>query len=157
MSKFLTELEQRCCQENENLWELLSPLVYQSDMLRDPASSSSMSGVVEIPKGFICDGSSTRHIPLVSFIWGSTAHREGFLHDYFFRTNSIPVVSFAMANSLFLEAMDAREKSIWVKYPMWIGVWLGGYFSYHKKTVNWKPSDKTMCGPDPTSSELVKP
>ena len=147
MAKFLSELKVKCCQENENLWELEDDLNYQSDL----------AGVVHIPAGFICDMASTRHIPLVSFIWGSRAHREGILHDYLYRINSVPVVSFAMANAVFIEAMESRAKSFWVRYPMFWGVWLGGYFSYHKKKVDWKPSDTVDCGPpDPTDSELVK-
>ena len=147
MSKFLSELKVKCCQENENLWELTDDLNYESDMV----------GVVHIGAGFMCDMASTRHIPLVSLIWGSRAHREGVLHDYLYRINSVPVVSFAMANAIFIEAMESRAKSFWVRYPMFWGVWLGGYFSYHKKTVEWKPSDKASCDPpDPTDSELVK-
>ena len=147
MSRFLSELKIKCCETNENLWQLEAPLVYESDML----------GLVTVPAGFWTDLASTRHIPLVSFIWGSTAHREGVLHDYAYRIDSNPVCSFGMANSLFAEAMEAREKKPWVRWPLFWGVWIGGYFSYHERKVNWQPSDKTMCGPDPTSSELVKP
>ena len=132
MSKFFTELELRCCQSDENYWILEAPLIYQSDMLK---------GVIEIPVGFCCDGASTRHIPFVSFIWGSTAHREAFLHDYFYCIDSKPVVSFGMANSLFLEAMEARGKGFFTRYPMFWGVWIGGYFSYHERYVSWRPGD----------------
>jgi len=154
MAKFLSELKVKCCQENENLWELEDDLIYRSDMM---GQLPAYRGLITIPKGFVCDMASTRHIPLVSFIWGSRAHREGILHDYLYRINSVPVVSFAMANAVFIEAMESRDKSFWVRYPMFWGVWLGGYFSYHKKTVEWKPSDKASCDPpDPTDSELVK-
>jgi hypothetical protein len=129
MSKFLTELVIKCCPTNENLWQLEEDLVYQSDLV----------GLVTVPAGLWTDLASTRHIPLVSFIWGSTAHREGVLHDYLFRVDANPVVSFAVANSVFIEAMEARGKSIWVKYPMFWGVWIGGYFSYHEKKVDWQP------------------
>ena len=146
-SKFLTELQVNCCDTNENLWDLVVPLIYDSDLI----------GRVTVEKGFFSDLASTRHIPLVSFIWGSRAHREGVLHDYLYRINSVPVVSFAMANAVFIEAMESRDKSFWVRYPMFWGVWLGGYFSYHKKMVEWKPSDEVDCGPpDPTDSELIK-
>jgi len=131
MSKFLTELELRCCQSDENYWILEAPLVYQSDML----------GEVTIPAGFVTDLASTRHIPGVSFLWGSTAHREGVLHDYAYRIDSNPVCSFSMANSLFLEAMEARGKGFFTRYPLFFGVWIGGYFSYHERFVSWKPGD----------------
>lgn len=151
MAEFLSELEIRCCPEDENYWELDAPLIYRSDMLTDPASSSSTSGVIVVPKGFTCDLCSTRHIPFVSFIWGNRAHREGCLHDYVFRIDSNPVCSFSLANSLFIEAMEARGKSAWVRYPMFWGVWLFSYWgSYHKKTVDWKPGDEP-----PDSGEMI--
>jgi len=141
MAKFLSELELKCSQANENYWFLDAPLLYKSDLLTDPLSSAD-TGIITIPSGFCCDLASTRHIPGVSFIWGSTAHREGVLHDYLYRIDSAPVVSFAMANSIFIEAMECRGKKWWVKYPMFWGVWIGGYFSYHEKKVDWKPTEE---------------
>jgi hypothetical protein len=136
MAKFLTELAVKCCSTDENLWILAEPLVYESDLV----------GLVTVPEGFYTDLASTQHIPLVSFIWGDRAHREAVIHDYLYRINSDPVVSFSMANSVFIEAMEARDKSFWVKYPMFWGVWIGGYFSYHSKTVDWKPGgEKPVC------------
>lgn len=146
MARFLTELEIKCCETNENLWQLTEPLVYQSDMV----------GLVTVPAGFWTDLASTRHIPLVSFIWGDTCHREGCLHDALFRIDSKPLVGFGMANSIFMEAMEAREKGFFVRWPMFFGVWIGGYFSYHKKRMDWSPSDKVECDP-PTDDMLVQP
>jgi hypothetical protein len=152
MSKFITELEIKGCHWNENLWELSESLIYASDLLKDPLSSSSMSGVVVVPKGFYTDLASTRHIPLVSFIWGDRAHREAVIHDYLYRVDSDPVVSFGMANSVFIEAMEARDKSFWVKYPMFWGVWLGGFFSYHTKKIDWHPGDDPPVCEDPNTA-----
>jgi len=42
------------------------------------------------------------------------------------------------ANRIFLEAMRVRGKAWWVKYPMFVGVCLGGYFSFRKKYVTDK-------------------
>lgn len=162
MSAFLTELEIRCCPEDENLWELEEPLLYKSDLLTDPASSSSTSGLIAVPKGFITDLASTRHIPFVSLIWGSTAHREACLHDALYRSDvMVPGyepggISFSMANAIFREAMLSRDKGVFVRWPMFFGVWIGGYFSYHTKKMDWKPSDKVECEP-PTDNRLVQP
>ena len=141
MGKFLSELEIRCCQENENYWILYSPLVYESDIL----------GIITIKAGFVTDLASTRHIPGVSFIWGSTCHREACIHDYLYRIDSKPVVSFSLANSIFAEAMESRGKSGWVRWPMFWGVWIGGYFSYHKRYVDWKPGDDPPVCNDTTA------
>ena len=147
MSKFITELKIKCCETNENLWQLEAPLVYESDLLV----------LVTVPAGFWTDLASTRHIPLVSFIWGNSCHREAVIHDALYRIDSDPVISFSLANSVFMEAMEARCKGFFTRWPMYFGVFIGGYFSYHKKKMDWKPSDKASCEPpDPTDSELVK-
>jgi len=149
MSQFLTELEIKCCPEDENFWELEAPLLYKSDLLTDPASSSSTSGLITVPKGFITDLASTRHIPFVSMIWGSTAHREAVVHDYLYCLDSVPLVSFGQANAVFKEAMEVWEKGFFTRYPMWLGVWIGGWFHFHKKSVTWKPGDDPPAVDDP--------
>jgi Protein of unknown function (DUF1353) len=151
MSKFLTELEIKCCLENENLWELEAPLLYKSDLLTDPTSSSSTSGLITVPKGFVTDLASTRHIPFVSMVWGSTAHREAVVHDYLYCLDSVPLVSFSMANAIFKEAMEARDKGFFTRYPMWLGVWIGGWWHFHKKSINWRPGDDPPVCIDPNS------
>jgi len=40
-----------------------------------------------------------------------------------------------MANKIFKEAMHCRKKSMFIRYPMYAGVVIGGYPSYHKKNV----------------------
>jgi hypothetical protein len=139
MAKFITEhLDIRDCNDDEHYWELRSPLIYDSDLI----------GRVKIEVPFFTDLASTAHVPFVNFIWGGKAHKEAVLHDFLYRTNSKPVVGFAMANSVFIEAMEARGKSFWVRYPMFTGVWIGGYFSFHEKTVEWRPGDGACQPPD---------
>jgi len=138
MAEFLSDLKIRCHPTNENYWELEAPLIYRSDMV----------GLITVPEGFCCDLASTRHIPFVSFIWGNRAHREAVIHDYLYRTDSKPVVGFGLANSIFLEAMESRGKEFLIRWPMYLGVILGGYWSYHKNKVDWKPDGTTpVCEP----------
>jgi hypothetical protein len=124
VAKFLTELDIKCV--NDDLWELDSPLIYESDILER---------TVSMPKGFRTDLASVPRIPLVYMAWGGRAHREAVLHDYLYRIDSDPVVSFSIANAVFYEAMKAREKPFYVRYPMFWGVCLGGITSYHKRKV----------------------
>jgi len=65
------------------------------------------------------------------------AHYEGVVHDWLYRYDSIPLVSFGMANKVFLEAMICRDKSWWIKYPMYWGV-CTARLAYHKRSVNDK-------------------
>jgi hypothetical protein len=136
MSQFLSDLIIRCSESCENIWMLDEPLIYESDQL----------GIIIVPKGFMTDLASTRHIPFVSMIWGDTAHREAVVHDYLYCIDSEPVVGFSTANSVFIEAMKARDKGIFVRYPMFWGVWIGGYPHYHVHKVDWNPEDN-QCQP----------
>lgn len=125
MSKFVTELEVKlACGDCK--WELESRLIYQSDLLGD---------IVVIPTGFQTDLASVPRIPIAYEAFGGRAHREAVLHDFLYRIDSQPVVSFMTANRVFLEAMKARGKSFFVRRGMFLGVCIGGYFSYHRKKV----------------------
>lgn len=130
MSKFLTELEATLL-NNDTVWELDSPLVYESDLLKQ---------TLTVPKGFQTDFASVPRIPFFYTLFGDRAHRESVLHDYLYRIDSEPVVTYNKANGVFYEAMKLRGKSIFVRYPMFWGVCLGGSGSYHKKKVG-----DTLC------------
>jgi len=124
MSKFLTGLD--IALNDNGIWVLRSPLIYQSDILCCD---------VEAPTGFQTDLASVPRLPIVYWFWGGRAHREAVLHDYLFRVDSIPVVPFSVANAVFLEAAKSRGKALCIRYPMFWGVWIGGYSSYHKHLV----------------------
>lgn len=129
MSKFLTNLVLKDLEENEGIFMIVETLVYYSSLLNKEIS---------IPRGFETDLASVPRIPLVYLSWGGKAHREGVLHDYLFRKNSEPVVSFLLANRIILEAMESRGKPFYIRYPIFVGVCVGGYFCYHKKRVEDK-------------------
>jgi len=129
-SGFVTELyvELKPSRDDE-IWVVTRPLIYNSELL---------GRQVTVQHGFETDLSSVPRIPFVFWFWGGRAHREGVLHDYLYRGDSYPEVSFSVANSVFLEAMKSRGKPWNVRYPMYWGVTAGGYFSYHKKLVGDK-------------------
>ena len=129
-SHFITELyvELKPGRDDE-IWVVTKPLIYNSELLNCQ---------IIVPVGFETDLSSVPRIPFVFWFWGGRAHREGVLHDYLYRSNSNPNVSFSKANRVFLEAMKSRGKPWNVRYPMYYGVCLGGFFSYHKRIVGAK-------------------
>jgi len=123
MPKFLTELDVICI--NDGAWRLNAPLVYESDIV----------GMVEVPKGFETDFASVPRVPVFFTLFGDRAHREAVLHDYLYRTDSIPVALRKQADEVFLEAMKERGKGFFVRWAMYAGVRAGGWTAYHKKCV----------------------
>jgi len=124
MSKFLTELDVRL--KDNKIWVLDSSLAYESNLV----------GKIEVPSRFETDFASVPRLPVIYLLWGDRAHREAVLHDYLYRMDSIPLVSFSTANKVFLEAMKIREKNWFVRWPMFLGVKFGGHSSYHKRKVS---------------------
>ena len=124
MAKFLTDLDGRCI--DDGCWLLLSPLVYQSDIV----------GRIVVPAGFCTDFASVPRVPFIYELFGDRAHHESVIHDYLYRIDSIPEATYSQANDVFFEAMEVRGKGTVVRYGMWYGVCLGGWGAYHKKKVN---------------------
>ena len=126
MSEFLTELDFKLSPRKENVFILKSPLVYYSDLLGREITAG---------ERFNTDLASVPRIPIIYELWGNRAHYEAVIHDLLFRKDSEPVVSFMMANRIFLEAMECRGKSQHIRYPMFWGVCIGAYPAYHKRKV----------------------
>ena len=125
-SGFLSDLCLRLKPGTDNIWILDHTLIYQSAII----------GQVCVLDGFETDLASVRRVPVVYNLWGNRAHREAVLHDYLYRSDSVPAVTKEQADSVFLEAMKSRGVAWWIRYPMYAGVMLGGGSSYHKLFVN---------------------
>ena len=123
-SKFLSDLDIGLKPTSEGIWVLDSPLSYYSELL---------GCVVMAQSRFNTDLASVPRIPIVHSWWGGMAHREAVIHDYLFCIDSIPVVPFQIANKVFLEAMESRGKSFFIRHPMYMGVCAFGKPSYHKR------------------------
>jgi hypothetical protein len=128
VARFLTELDIRLI-EDDKIWELDSPLVYKSNYLDSP---------IVVPKDFQTDLASIPRIPIIYELYGNRAHREGVIHDYLYRINSRPVVDRNTADWILYEAMVARKKPLYVRYPILWGVWIGGGSSFHRHRVEDK-------------------
>lgn len=126
MGKFITELDISLKRGSDTVWVLNSSLIFDSSLV----------GWISAQEGFETDLASVPRIPVAYSLWGARAHREAVIHDYLFRTDSKPFVGFGMANRVFLEAMIVRGKPLYVRQPMFWGVCIGGYGSYHKRPVD---------------------
>lgn len=107
------------------IYRLTSDLYYQCDN----------DHLIIIPKGFQTDFASVPRVPIVFMLYGDRAHHEAVLHDYLYRTNSIPIVTRSEADNYFKEAMISRRKPYYIYQPMYLGVRLGGFSAYHKLPV----------------------
>jgi hypothetical protein len=126
MSEYLSQL---CTVEKtDEIGVLSAPLLYQSDKY----------GLVEVKAGFETDYASVPRLPIIYSLYGDRAHKSAVLHDYAYRIDSVPAFTFSQANDLFLEAMLCCGHKAYVAYPMYWGVVIGGYFSYHKRKVGDK-------------------
>lgn len=131
---FETELDARLKDgRDESIWIIRGTLVYHSKLF----------GRNEVLEGFECDFASVPRIPIVYSLWGNRAHREGVLHDWAFRKDAInpktgKPFTFMEANRLFLEAMECRGKSWYIRYPMYSAVCAFSYWHYHKRLVGDK-------------------
>jgi hypothetical protein len=123
MSEYLSELH--ACELSDMVWELDHPLIYKSDKF----------GLIEVPAGFQTDFASVPRLPIIYSMYGDRAHKSAVLHDYGYRTDTPQNLTFSQVNDLFFEAMICAGHKKRVAYPMYWGVVLGGYFSYHKRKV----------------------
>ena len=122
-SRFVTELECKFLRghykEGRLLWELLSPLGYESDLLKT---------TVIVPKGYVTDFASVPRLPLTYLLAGDTAHEAAVIHDWLYTTHAVEgkPVSRGEADAVFKEAIGASDP----KAPgglMWLAVRLGGW------------------------------
>ena len=123
MGMFITELKLENYYDTD--WVLTQPLIFVSNL----------AGKITVPEGFKTDLASVPRIPLIYALWGARSHYESCVHDYLFRSDSIPEVVFKVANKVFLEAMKSRLKPWWIRWPMYWGVCIGSALCFHVKKV----------------------
>ena len=124
-SMFLTDLHVELRPGCDDLWILTESLLYVSNVY----------GLITIPKGFISDFASVPRVPIAYNVWGDRVHRESVLHDYLYRRNAKPELSFSACNSTFLEAMESRDVAWYIRYPMYWAVCTFGSPFYKREEV----------------------
>ena len=102
MSEFHSPLELRliCPWANDGRgeWELLSDLLYYSDLLQQE---------VIVHKSFRFDQASVPRLPLAYALYGGRYSRSSAVHDLFCRNGAIPR---EVADKVFLEAMRVENE-----------------------------------------------
>jgi hypothetical protein len=121
MSKFLSTLEVELLNDATNAgrgtWQLLIPLVYQSDVA---------AHVFTVPAGFKTDFASVPRVPIAFLLTADSAHEAATLHDYLYSTHC---VTRSLADAVLREAAIASGVPAWRAALMWAGVRVfGGAF-----------------------------
>lgn len=123
-SEFLTPLLGQW--QDDDTFVLHEPLQYKSALLGD---------IVTVPAGFVTDFASVPRIPFIYELFGDRAHHESVIHDFLYQTH---MTTKGIADSVFLEAMEARGKSRFIRYGMYYGVVIGGQKSYDTGPARFK-------------------
>jgi hypothetical protein len=123
MSRFVTSLETKLLRgqfkQGRQLYQLLSPLVYESDLL----------GVaIIVPAGFVTDMASVPKLPLTWLLAGGTANEAAVIHDWSYTVHAVgrKPITRRQADALFREAIAASEDTTAPSWLMWLAVRLGG-------------------------------
>ena len=129
--------------DTDRIWLVTKPLIYYSELLGQlitvpPWFETKEPDPSEDYSFFETDFASVPRVPVIYLAWGDRAHREAVLHDYLYRIDSKPIVTYSQANNVFLEAMKSTGKPWYISYGMYYGVVLGGWGSYHKRRVKDK-------------------
>jgi len=84
-------------------------------------------GRIVVPAGFVTDLASVPRLPITYFLAGGLAHAAAVVHDYLYTTHEL---TRAQADAVFREAAQACGVGAWRAWVMWLGVRLGGAWSW---------------------------
>lgn len=123
-AQFLSDLDVREV-SGEN-WQLLAPLRFYS---------ANLGRLIEVPAGFVTDFASVPRAPFIYWFAGDTARKAAVIHDWFYRTNTEDITR-AGADALFAEAITTLGYWTVRSWFMWLGVRIGGYWSYETRRTH---------------------
>lgn len=120
MSKFIGHLDVRLVDDSaaqgRGLWELLEPLVYQSDVA---------GRVFTVPAGFRTDFESVPRIPVAFMLLGDRFSRAAAVHDALY-SGMFPGVTREMADQVLREAIRVTGGNEFEAESVYLGVRAGG-------------------------------
>lgn len=121
MNKFISKPYMKKVAEARGLfgrakWKTLSSLQF---------SSSVTGSVLTVPKGFVTDFASVPRLPLMYSLFGDVGHYSAVLHDYLCRLGH----DRALADKVFMEALEEEGVGAWRRYPMYWGVRIGALWN----------------------------
>lgn len=131
-SGFRTELDLRRVAASRR--RLLAPLTYYSEVL---------AREITVPEGFEYDGASVPWwIPVAYVALREAAEKAAVIHDYLYSHPEI--CTRAQADAVFREALEAEEVGWFLRNVAWLGVRVGGGFSYPDKPKGHHEDDSPV-------------
>ncbi|AOY93871.1 hypothetical protein BKK79_20115 [Cupriavidus sp. USMAA2-4] len=100
--------------QDDGLWRLVEPLVYQSDVAGQ---------TFEVPPGFGTDLASVPRLPVVYLLAGGTSNEAAVVHDFLYTKHPVPR---AVADAVLREASAVTGVPAWRRWLMFWGVRFGG-------------------------------
>lgn len=119
MSKFLGPLDVREEDEFGGLFQLLAPLAYQSDMLRD---------TITVPAGFHTDFASVPRLPIIYLTEGGKGNKAAVVHDWLYSSGNVDRKT---ADEVLREALIASGYSRFTANLFYAAVRVGGTSFWH--------------------------
>lgn len=106
---------------NNRDYELYKDLIYEND-----------NHYYIVKKGFITDGASIPSLFKIFFdSFQGNYTKSAILHDTLYRTN---IINRKEADFLFLEGMRILNVSFFKRFFLYLGVRIGGWYSYYSNT-----------------------
>jgi hypothetical protein len=96
--------------DGRQLFKLLSPFYYQSDVL---------GCIITVPMGFVTDLASIPRLPVVYLMLNGIADEAGVVHDYLYSTGLVPRIE---ADKVLREACLCSGVSSWKAGLIYAGV-----------------------------------
>lgn len=118
---FLSKLDAVLVDEQSGVWILDSELVYFSEIT---------GGKIIVPSGFSTDFASVPRIPIIYLVYANRGRMAAVVHDFLYRNASFDR---ATCDAIFREALVAKGEGVLVSWAMWLGVRIGGFFSYNRE------------------------
>lgn len=116
MNRFPEQLQVEL-QTDRKTWRLLAPFSYL-----DPEQ-----GRLTVPVDFATDFASVPRLPVVFELVGAYGHAAAVLHDWLYRTATLPR---EQADRVFFNALRSSGIARWRAWLMWSGVRIGGARHY---------------------------
>lgn len=108
--------------DDRAIWELHEPLTWENGVYD-----------ITVPVGFQCDFASIPQAALS--ILGDIGQEAGTVHDYLYRSDSIPQVERPEADEIFFKICGEMGISWWKRKAMYYAVRVGAGAHWHKRKV----------------------
>lgn len=108
--------------DDRAIWELHEPFEWTNGIIK-----------VIAPEKFQCDFASIPQFALS--ILGDIGQEAGVVHDYLYRSDSVPCVSRSEADEIFYKICGEMGITWWKRYAMYRAVRIGAGAHWHKRKV----------------------